>query len=140
MTDRPEREWSLRAPDPGLVRSVCAGTDLSSTAAAILVNRGIAGSGDVARFLHGTLRDLTAPFLMKDLEKASARLVAAGLRNEPVLIYADYDADGATGAACLYLFLKRIFPDLPVRIHQNDRRADGYGLQTHVLAPAAREG
>jgi single-stranded-DNA-specific exonuclease RecJ len=57
-----------------------------------------------------------------------------------VLIYADYDADGATGAACLYLFLKQIFPDLPVRIHQNDRRKDGYGLQTHVLAPAAREG
>jgi single-stranded-DNA-specific exonuclease len=57
-----------------------------------------------------------------------------------VLIYADYDADGATGAACLYLFLKRIFPDLPVRIQQNDRRRDGYGLQTHVLAPAAREG
>jgi single-stranded-DNA-specific exonuclease len=57
-----------------------------------------------------------------------------------LLIYADYDADGATGAACLYLFLKRIFPDLPVRIHQNDRRKDGYGLQTHVLASAAREG
>jgi single-stranded-DNA-specific exonuclease len=57
-----------------------------------------------------------------------------------LLIYADYDADGATGAACLYLFLKRIFPDLPVRIHQNDRRRDGYGLQAHVLAPAAREG
>src|SRR5665811_996226 len=65
---------------------------------------------------------------------------ASDVYKRQLLIYADYDADGATGAACLYLFLKRIFPDLPVRIHQNDRRKDGYGLQTHVLAPAAREG
>jgi len=140
VTGRPEREWSLRAPDPGLVRSVCDGADLSPTAAAILVNRGIAGSADVARFLHGTVRDLTAPFLMKDLEKASARLVAAGIRNEPVLIYADYDADGATGAACLFLFLKEVFPGLPVVVHQNQRIADGYGLKLARLAEAAASG
>ncbi len=140
MTGRPEREWSLRAPDPGLVRSVCAGTDLSPTAAAILVNRGIAEPGDVGRFLDGTLRDLTAPVLMKDLGKASARLVTAGLRNEPVLIYADYDVDGATGAACLFLFLKEVFPELPVVVHQNQRVADGYGLRAARLAEAAASG
>lgn len=140
MTARPEREWSLCAPDPILVRSVCAGADLSPTAAAILVNRGIVDPGDVERFLLGTLRDVTAPFLMKDLEKAAARLVAAGLRNEPVLIYADYDVDGATGAACLFLFLKEIFPGLPVLVHQNHRVADGYGLKTARLAEAAASG
>ena len=137
MTDRPEREWSLRAPDASLVRSVCAGTDLSPTAAAILINRGIINPGDVERFLLGTLRDITAPFLMKDLEKAAARLVAAGRRAEPVLIYADYDVDGATGAACLFLFLKEVFPGLPVLVHQNHRVEDGYGLKTARLAEAA---
>jgi len=106
----------------------------------VLVNRGIVEPGDVDRFLGGTLSDLPDPSLLKDVDKAARRIVEAGSRGEPLLIYADYDADGATGAACLYLFLKRIFPDLPVRIHQNDRGKDGYGLQAHVLAPAAREG
>jgi single-stranded-DNA-specific exonuclease len=77
---------------------------------------------------------------MKDLEKAALRLIEAGVRNEPVLIYADYDADGATGAACLRLFLKDAFPGLPVRIHQNHRVADGYGLRPSHLAAAAEEG
>ncbi len=140
MTGRPKREWSLRAPDPALVRSVCAGTDLSPTAAAILVNRGIVEPADVERFLLGSLRDLTAPFLMKDLGKAAARLAAAGRRGEPVLIYADYDVDGATGAALLYLFLGEVFPGLPVSIHQNHRVADGYGLKTARLAEAAGSG
>ncbi len=140
MTGRPDREWSLRAPDPRLVRSVCDGTELSPTAAAILVNRGIAGPGDVARFLRGSLGDLASPFLMKDLEKASARLVAAGRRNEPVLIYADYDVDGAAGAACLSLFLEEVFPGLPVVVHQNQRVGDGYGLKAARLAEAAASG
>ncbi|HWS16270.1 MAG TPA: DHH family phosphoesterase, partial [Candidatus Methylomirabilis sp.] len=134
------REWRLLAPDPALVRELSTRHGLAPAAAKVLVNRGIVDSPDVERFLNGTLSDLSDPSLLKDVDKAARRLAAAGSRNEPVLIYADYDADGATGAACLYLFLKEIFPGLPVRIHQNDRRRDGYGLQTHVLAPAAREG
>ena len=140
MKETAKREWILRSPDPDAVRELSARHGLAPAASKVLVNRGIVEPHDVERFLAGTLSDLPEPSLLKDVDKAARRLAAAGSRGEPLLIYADYDADGATGAACLYLFLKRIFPDLPVRIHQNDRRADGYGLQTHVLAPAAREG
>ncbi len=134
------REWILRAPDPDAVREVSIRHGLVPAASKVLVNRGVVESPDVERFLGGTLSDLPDPSLLKDADKAARRLMDAGARGEPVLIYADYDADGATGAACLHLFLKRVFPGLRVRIHQNDRRRDGYGLQTHVLAPAAREG
>jgi single-stranded-DNA-specific exonuclease len=135
-----KREWILRSPDPAAVRELSTRHGLAPAASKVLVNRGIVEPSDVERFLGGTLSDLPDPFLLKDVDKAARRLAAAGSRGEPLLIYADYDADGATGAACLYLFLKRIFPDLPVRIHQNDRRKDGYGLQTHVLASSARDG
>jgi single-stranded-DNA-specific exonuclease len=135
-----KREWILRSPDPDAVRELSTRHGLAPAASKVLVNRGIVEPRDVERFLSGTLSDLPDPSLLKDADKAARRLAAAGSRGEPLLIYADYDADGATGAACLYLFLKQIFPDLPVRIHQNDRRKDGYGLQTHVLAHAAREG
>jgi single-stranded-DNA-specific exonuclease len=134
------REWALLSPDPSLVRELSTRHGLTPAAAAVLVNRGIAEPPDVDRFLRGTLSDLSDPSLLKDADKAADRLATAGLGGEPVLVYADYDADGATGAACLRLFLGELFPGLPVRIHQNDRRRDGYGLQAKVLAQFAREG
>ncbi len=140
MKGAPIREWVLHSPDPAAVRELSARHGLGSAASKVLVNRGIVETSEVERFLNGTLSDLSDPSLLKDVDKAARRIAVAGSRGEPLLIYADYDADGATGAACIYLFLKRIFPDLTVRIHQNDRRKDGYGLQSHVLASAAREG
>jgi len=135
-----EREWTLLSPDPFLVREISFRHGLTPPAAKALVNRGITDPREAEAFLRGSLSDLPDPSLLNDIDKAAARLVSAGIRREPVLVYADYDADGATGAACIYLFLKEVFPDLPVRIHQNDRREDGYGLQPRVLAEAARDG
>ncbi|MBI5574763.1 MAG: single-stranded-DNA-specific exonuclease RecJ [Deltaproteobacteria bacterium] len=140
MEEQRPREWALRAPAPSLVRELSGRTGLSPTLAAIMANRGISSDGEAERFLSGTIQDLSDPFLMEDLKKAASRLVDAGTRNEPVLIYADYDADGATGATCLYLFLKEAFPSLPVRIHQNHRVQEGYGLRPEQLAAAAAGG
>ncbi|HEU5360172.1 MAG TPA: single-stranded-DNA-specific exonuclease RecJ [Candidatus Deferrimicrobiaceae bacterium] len=134
------RTWLLRSPDDLLVREIRETTGLSETASRILVNRGITDPREAVRFLNGTLRDLSSPFRMKDLEEASRRLVDAARRREPILVYADYDADGATGAACLYLFLTERFPDANVRIHQNHRVVDGYGLKKDHLDDAARAG
>jgi single-stranded-DNA-specific exonuclease len=140
LTAPVEREWNLLSPDPSLVREFSASLGLTSAAAKALANRGISDLREADRFLRGTLSDLPDPSLLKDAGKAAERLVSAGTRGEPVLIYADYDADGATGAACVFLFLREMFPDLPVRIHQNDRLREGYGLQARVLADAARDG
>lgn len=140
MTGPNEREWILLSPDPAIVRELSCRHGLTVPAAKALANRGITGPRETEIFLRGTLADLSDPSLLDDVDKAAERIVAAGLRGEPVLVYADYDADGATGAACVFLFLKEVFPDLPVRIHQNDRLRDGYGLQARVLSDAAREG
>lgn len=140
VSDRSPRGWSLRHPEEDRVHGIRESTGLSEHAARILVNRGVSGPAEAERFLSGTLRDLSVPFRMKDLEKGASRIVEAGLRNEPVLIYADYDVDGATGAAVLCLFLREAFPGLRVRIHQNHRVHDGYGLRTEHLRAAAQDG
>jgi len=134
------RRWALRAPDPDAVRAVCEATGLTPFAAAVLVNRGIAEPAEAARFLEGTVRELADPYRMEGLARAARRLAEAGRRGEPVLVYADYDADGATGAAVLVLVLRELFPALPVRVHQNHRVRDGYGVRERYLADAAREG
>jgi single-stranded-DNA-specific exonuclease len=130
----------LRAPEESLVREIRERTGMSEVASRILVNRGISDPGEADRFLNGTLNDLSSPFPMKDLEKASRRLVDAARGGEPILLYADYDADGATGAACLFLFLNELFPGADVRIHQNHRTVDGYGLKRDHLEAASRVG
>lgn len=140
MSVRFPRKWSFREPEERLVSGIRESTGLSEHAARILVNRGVSDPDAAQQFLSGSLRDLSDPFRMKDLEKAAARLVEAGRRNEPVLIYADYDVDGATGAAVLCLFLREAFPSLPVRIHQNHRVHDGYGLRAEHLLAAGEEG
>ena len=135
-----EREWTLLSPDPGLVREISLRHGLTLHAAKALANRGITEPREVELFLRGTLSDLPDPSLLEDVDRAAERLVQAGINREPLLIYADYDADGATGAASVFLFLRELFPEQPLRIHQNDRLRDGYGLQPRVIAEAAREG
>ena len=130
----------MRAPDDSLVRAVGERTGLSEAVSRILVNRGISSPGEADRFLNGTLRDLSPPLRMKDLARASRRLIDAARRKEKILVYADYDADGATGAACLFLFLSEVFPGAAVRIHQNHRTVDGYGLKEEHLDAAAEGG
>jgi single-stranded-DNA-specific exonuclease len=130
----------LRDPEEAFVRNIRERTGLSETASRILVNRGIVTYPEAESFLNGTLQDLSFPFQMKDLGKASRRLVDAARKGEPILVYADYDADGATGAACLFLFLGEVFPGVDVRIHQNHRIVDGYGLKRETLEAAALAG
>jgi single-stranded-DNA-specific exonuclease len=134
------RQWLLRTPEESLVRDIREETGFSDAASRILVNRGILASREAETFLNGTLQDLSSPFRMKDLEKASRRLVDAARRGEKVLVYADYDADGSTGAVCLVLFLSELFPAADVRIHQNHRIVDGYGLKKDHLEAAAKAG
>ncbi|HEY5997321.1 MAG TPA: DHH family phosphoesterase, partial [Candidatus Deferrimicrobiaceae bacterium] len=135
---RIRRQWFSRSPDETVVREIARRTGLSFPSSRILANRGLTDPEAAGRFLDDGLPELAVPFDMLGLEKAAARLAEAVVRREPILIYADYDADGATGAAVLYLFLKDLFPDYPVRIHQNHRIIDGYGLKReHLEATAA---
>jgi single-stranded-DNA-specific exonuclease len=138
--ERIARRWLLRAPDEAVVQDIREKTGLSEAASRILVNRGILDPREADGFLNGTLKDLSSPLRMKDLEKASRRIVDAARRKEPILLYADYDADGSTGAAILFLFLTERFPGADVRIHQNRRTVDGYGLKRDHLEAAARSG
>ncbi|MCL2102581.1 MAG: single-stranded-DNA-specific exonuclease RecJ [Syntrophorhabdaceae bacterium] len=140
MREAVEREWVLFSPALDIVREISLRHGLTIPAAKTLANREIIDPREVELFLRGTLSELPDLSLLNDIDKASERLVRAGIQREPLLIYADYDADGATGAACLFLFLKEMFPEQPLRIHQNDRLLEGYGLQGKVIEKAAREG
>lgn len=78
------------------------------------------------------------PFLLEDMDRATARIRAAISKGERILVFGDYDADGVTGTALLLLGLRalgaRVGHRLPHRLH------DGYGLQTVHVEDAKRAG
>src|SRR3546814_7949758 len=52
------------------------------------------------------IRHMPDPFVMVDMERAARRLASAIKDNETILVFGDYDVDGATSADILRRFLK----------------------------------
>ncbi len=84
-------------------------------------------------------RDLHDPFLLKDMDKAVARLWWAMSEGEKIMIFADYDADGVPGAAAFALFLRKLgFTNFVVYLP--DRHLEDHGLSELAVRQAAMQG
>ena len=72
---------------------------LSDTAATVLRTR-IEDLDNVQDFLHPKLKNLLPdPFLLLGMQDAVMRIAQVRKKNEKVIIYGDYDVDGATSCA-----------------------------------------
>ncbi len=112
--------------------------NLPELVARLLAQRGI-DVDKVQGFLSPTLKDLMPdPFHLKDMDKAVVRLIQAIEKKEKILIFGDYDVDGATSSA----LLKRFFDDMevPCRIYIPNRALEGYGLSQQALETLKAEG
>jgi len=105
----------------------------------LLYSRGIHTVEAAQEFLTPTYGSLLDPFLMKDMEKAVARILSAILKKEKILIYSDYDADGIPGGVLLRKFFEKIgYTEVENYIpHRHD---EGYGLHTEAIELIAEKG
>ncbi len=94
--------------------------------ARLLVLRGIDTYDKAESFFRSDLSQLHDPFLMKDMDKATTRLAEAIRNGERILIYGDYDVDGTTSTAILYIFLEEFGVDVDFYIPH--RFKEGYGI------------
>lgn len=137
-----EREWAWRAADaevPRDLRDAIADRTHAGLLGRLLWNRGIRDAETALAFLRPTLATgLRAPRLMKDLDRAAARLADALGRGERIAIYGDYDVDGMSGAAQLVLFLRELGAE-PL-LHVSHRGREGYGLAADALRRLCAEG
>ncbi|HWJ89769.1 MAG TPA: single-stranded-DNA-specific exonuclease RecJ, partial [Flavisolibacter sp.] len=92
----------------------------------ILVQRGIDTFDKARQFFRPRLEDLHDPFLMKDMVKATDRILSAFEANENILVFGDYDVDGTTSVACMYQFLKKHHEATEFYIPHRYR--EGYGV------------
>ena len=92
----------------------------------VLVQRGIDSFEKAKDFFRPQLSQLHDPWLMKDMDKAVARIMQAVSNKEKILVFGDYDVDGTTAVACMYQFLKKVHPLLDFYIPHRYR--EGYGI------------
>lgn len=105
--------------------------------ARILADRGIADPVEAEAFLSPRLEYLSDPFSLPDAAKGVERVIQAIRQEEPIALFADYDADGITSAALLLNMLKRMgcepFTYIP-------KREEGYGLNAVAIERLAGQG
>ncbi len=94
--------------------------------ATLLLQRGINTYDEAKAFFRPNLNDLHDPFLMKDMDKAVARIEQAILKKENILVFGDYDVDGTTSVAMMSSFLKTRSESVATYIP--DRYEEGYGV------------
>ena len=104
----------------------------------LLVNRDITDFEEARSFFRPDLSALHDPFLMRDMDKAIARIERAIGNNEKVLVYGDYDVDGTTAVAVVYSFFRQFHSRL--EYYLPDRYAEGYGISTQGIDYAAEHG
>ena len=121
-----EKRWNVLDAPAAAVQQLHNSLKINTILCKILVQRGI-GTYDAAfHYFRPDETDLHSPWLMKDMDKAVDRVIHAIHSGEKILIYGDYDVDGTTATATVFLFLKKIHPQLDFYIPHRFR--EGYGL------------
>ena len=119
--------WNIKTtPDQKKVRQLAETLNVNHLTATLLVQRGIDNYDAARQFFRPVLEDLHDPYLMKDMDKAVARIETAIASNENILIFGDYDVDGTTAVSLVSSYLKTIHPNIATYIP--DRYEEGYGI------------
>ena len=126
--------WSLLNPDQNTVSSVKKAFRTSEVIARVLANRNILNPNLARPFFTPNLEMLHNPYLMQDMDKAVKRVLTNINSGKPIMVFGDYDVDGTTGAAALYLAFQKFGADVTYYIP--DREKEGYGLSYHGIEVA----
>ncbi|OAB80300.1 single-stranded-DNA-specific exonuclease RecJ [Cochleicola gelatinilyticus] len=119
--------WTLQPkPDFQKIAVLTKSLGVDEVIASLLLQRGIETFEEAKRFFRPDLSGLHDPFLMKDMDKAVARIQKAIAAKESILVYGDYDVDGTTSVALVSSYLKTYYPNVATYIP--DRYAEGYGV------------
>ncbi len=118
--------WTLATPQPLLAEPLAAQLKISSLLAQCLLNRGLSESDEIEKFLAPRLKNLSDPFLLPNMRVAVERLLLAHERDEPLVIFGDYDVDGVTSTTLLIEVLRKL--GWRVDAYLPHRMEEGYGL------------
>lgn len=133
-----QRIWEIRDYDKHKAGCLSAELGISPLVTGILLERGLNDTQSMREFLYGSDAPFHDPFLMKDMDKATARIERAIAAGEQITVYGDYDVDGITASSLLYIYLRGRGAKAATYIPQ--RKSEGYGLNDEALQSIASGG
>lgn len=133
MTDK---GWRLMSADESVVDQIHQDLKINPTLCKLLALRGVKDYQSAKDFFRPSLQHLHDPFLMKGMELAVNRVLAAIRLQEKIMIYGDYDVDGTTSVAVVYSFLRQNFPQASLTYYVPNRYREGYGVSLQGIETA----
>src|SRR5947208_16945140 len=122
------KRWNILPADEERVNALHRSLTINPSLCNILVERDIDTFDKAKDYFRPQLSHLHDPFLMKDMDKAVTRILAAINNHEKILVFGDYDVDGTASVACMYRFLKGIYTEEQIDFYVPHRYKEGYGV------------
>ena len=134
------KRWTIKKADEQKVLLLQQSLNISQALCGILVNRGIENFEQARNYFRPDIRQLHDPWLMKDMDKAVARILRAMEKKEKILVFGDYDVDGTTAVACVVQMLCKIYDPSYVNYYIPHRHREGYGISKAGIEYAKENG
>ncbi|MCQ2433440.1 MAG: single-stranded-DNA-specific exonuclease RecJ [Clostridia bacterium] len=129
-------EWQVAEVDRAAISRLEAG-GFSPLTAAVLCSRGYTDLQAAKEFLSSD-SELIDPYLLRDMDRAAARIRRAMAAKEKIAVFGDYDVDGITATTLLTDYLRGkgadCMPYIPSRLEE------GYGLNYQAIETLDEEG
>lgn len=130
-------KWNIGEAKPEAV-ALLRSAGYSYLVSTVLAARGIGTAEAAAAFLERDHKLSLSPLLMRDMDRAVARIQQAVSRGETIAVFGDYDVDGITSTVLVMDYLKRCgarcLRYIPRRIE------DGYGLSRDAIEGLYQQG
>lgn len=131
------RRWNTAKADPAAEERLTQ-SGFSPLLASVLASRGVRDAEDASLFLDEERELSLSPMLMRDMDKAVARIEEAIANHELVAVFGDYDVDGITSTCVVADYLKGRGLEC---LHYIPRRTeDGYGLGCEPIRTLSEAG
>ncbi|OIK17005.1 single-stranded-DNA-specific exonuclease RecJ [Bacillus sp. MUM 116] len=129
--------WVVRQSDHAKTQEIAAELKVTPLVASMLVNRGL-DTVDSARFFLFGKEQFHDPYLLKGMDLAVKRINESIEKQEPILIFGDYDADGVSSTTVLMITLRELGAN--VQFYIPNRFSEGYGPNENAFRHAAENG
>jgi single-stranded-DNA-specific exonuclease len=131
-------KWVLAAHNAEAVSRLSQQAGIHPLIARLMAARGITDAAAALSFLSNDLSSLSDPGVFSGMAEAVSRIRSALASHEKIVIYGDYDVDGVTGSAILFLTLRELGANVGYYIP--DRMTEGYGLNRTALQRIRADG
>jgi len=126
----------IRRPIDPILFEKAKQSGVSERLAEMIASRGVPHDHAIDTWLAPSLKHLSSPHSMQDIEKAATRVAHAVINQEIIGLETDHDCDGQTSHAVLYEALTAYFhlPSHCVKSYIGHRLEEGYGLSAKLAA------